>query len=99
MVWSILCASALVFTIPIALAGGVAASAATTTGMLAAVGLGDMQIGVGTAALIGALAAGAIIGSCYGTIKLYNSIEVRNELKKMNPDMLALYLSILAIYW
>lgn len=57
-----------------------------------------MQIGVGTAALIGALAAGAIIGSCYGTIKLYNSIEVRNELKKMNPDMLALYLSILAIY-
>ena len=86
--------AAALFLLPIALAGGVAASAATTTSALAAVGLGDMQIGIGVLSLCSAMAGGAAMGVAYHGMAQANRQELKNEFQKLDFEEAARLLTI-----
>lgn len=84
-------------TLPVMIAGGAAVSAATTTAGLAAIGFGDMQVGIGMAALFGLIGGTALVGAGYGTIKTYNIVDAKNAFRKLNCDEVALLLSVKAL--
>ncbi len=84
-------------TLPVMIAGGATVSAATTTAGLAAIGFGDMQVGIGMAALFGLIGGTALVGAGYGSIKAYNIIDAKNTFRKLNCDEAALVLSVKAL--
>ena len=83
--------------LPIAIAGGATVSAAATTSSLAAIGFGDMQLGIGMAALFGLIGGTALVGAGYGTIKTANIIEAKQAFRKLNCDEAALLLAVKAL--
>ena len=84
-------------TLPVMIAGGAAVSAATTTAGLAAIGFGDMQVGIGMAALFGLIGGTALVGAGYATIKASNIIDAKKAFRKLNCDEAALLLSVKAL--
>ena len=84
-------------TLPVMIAGGAAVSAATTTAGLAAIGFGDMQVGIGMAALFGLIGGSALVGAGYATIKTKNMLDAKQAFRKLNCDEAALLLSVKAL--
>ncbi len=85
--------AALCVAAPIVAVGGITASAATTTGALAAIGFGDMQLGVGILAAIGILAGGLSCGAVYMIENEHNKQRVVSDFRKMSFDQAVLMLS------
>lgn len=84
--------------LPTLIGGGVAASAATTTALVAAHGIGDLQIGLGLISLETFIFCAAFTGAAFGGMKLYNSEKVRQEFKNLSPEKNALNLAIQCVY-
>lgn len=84
-------------TLPVMLAGGAAVSASTTTAGLAAIGFGDMQVGIGMAALFGLIGGTALVGAGYGAIKAHNMNEAKTTFRQLNCDEAALLLAVKAL--
>lgn len=83
-----------IITLPILLGGGIAASASTTTALVAAHGIGDLQLGLGAITVEALLLGAAFTGAAYGGMKLYNSSKIREEFKLLSPEKNALFLAI-----
>lgn len=84
-------------SLPIVIAGGASVSAAVTTSSLATLGFGDMQLGIGMAALFGLIGGSALVGLGYGAIKANNTFEAKESFRKLNCDEAALLLAIKAL--
>ena len=83
-----------VISLPILLGGGIGASAATTTALIAAHGIGDLQLGLGLITIESLLLGAAFVGGTYGGMKLYNKSNLKEEFKKLSPEKNALFLAI-----
>lgn len=86
-----------VFCLPVLVAGGAAATASTTTAALAAIGIGDMQLGVGFASMCGAVASLALVGSGYAGMKLINREKLKKEYKNLSLEETAMLLTLKAM--
>lgn len=82
---------------PILVVGTLSASAATTTAALAALGFGDMQLGVGLVALYSLLTGLALFGATKLSFDINNILEAKKEFRKLDCNESALFLSIKAL--
>lgn len=85
---------ALATALPIFMVGGLFASAAVTAEALAFIGFGDMQLGIGIAALAGIIAGSIALGSTYASFKMHNLNEAKKAFKALNGNEAALLLAI-----
>ncbi len=88
---------AAVIFLPILAVGGINASAAVTTGALAAIGLGDMQLGVGFATMYSLITGIALCGLGYGSMRLINRDKLKQEFYKLTMEESAMLLTIKAM--
>lgn len=90
--------AATLFLFPVIMAGGITAAAPTTTAALAAIGFGDMQVGIGMLSLYSALLGGAAMGITYKAMEEENQDQLRREFCQLNFDEAAKLLAIRALF-
>ena len=83
--------------LPILAVGGLEASAAASTGALAAIGFADMQVGVGMLALYSTLACGSIMGVTYASLKEFEKDKIKQDFRNMDLDSATKLLTLKAL--
>ncbi len=93
-----LSASAGAVLLPTLAVSGLGAGIGLTSASLAALGFGDLQVGVGVLTAESLLFGAALVGATYSGMKLYNEEKVKKQFRKLSPEKGAMYLAIQIVY-
>lgn len=74
------------------------AGAAITGASLAAMGMGEVKLGVGVLSAESLLFAASLVGATYTGMKLYNEEKVKKQFRRLSPEKGAMYLAIQCVY-